>query len=77
MGSQMLEGRLLHSQWSVACFWCVFRAHPHVGDTLLIQIDVALRGMLKQRLLGTPVGIQVEQLCGSHGSEGRSVRETG
>lgn len=74
-GSRILTGCLLHSERSVACFWCISRARPHVGDALLIQIDVAIRGMLKQRLLGTPVGFQVEQLCGLHRSDRVSVGE--
>lgn len=53
----------------MACFWCVFWARPRVGDTLLVQIDVAVAGMMKQRLLGTPAGFQVQQLCGSHRSD--------
>lgn len=53
----------------MACFWCGFRARPHVGDTLLVLlVDVAVGDVLEQRLMGTPVGFQEEQLCGQNGS---------
>lgn len=60
----------------MAWFWGVFRARPRVVVTLLILlIDVAIRGVLKQRLMGTPGGFQKEQLCGSNTSESISVKQ--
>lgn len=46
----VLEEGLSHSEGSAATFWCVFRARSHVGDPLLLQVDVAGGGVAGQRL---------------------------